>query len=108
MAEALLFDAAGKILELLASQIFYEIGSAYGVPDEIGKLRATVETIHAVLLDAEQRHSRHNRAATGWLQMLKDAVCSADYLLDNFSTEFLRQKTMTGSIVAKEVRNFFS
>lgn len=53
MAEALPFDAAGKILELLASQIFYEIGSAYGVPDEIGKLRATVETIHAVLLDAE-------------------------------------------------------
>ncbi|KAK9204542.1 hypothetical protein WN943_014804 [Citrus x changshan-huyou] len=95
IAEALLFDAAGKILELLASQIFYEIGSAYGVPDEIGKLRATVETIHV-------RHSRHNRAATGWLQMLKDAVCSADYLLDNFSTEFLRQKTMTGSIVAKE------
>lgn len=53
MAEALLFDAAEKILKMLASQIFCEIGLAYGIQDEISKLRATVETIHTVLLDAE-------------------------------------------------------
>lgn len=49
-----------------------------------------------------------NSSTAGWLQWLKDAVYRTADLLDDFSTEFLWQKTMTGNIVAKEVRNFFS
>lgn len=108
MAEGLLFDTVGKILEVLASQIFHEIGLAYGVQDDISNLRDTVDTIQAVLLDAEDKHSRKDHAVTIWLRRLKDAVYAAEDLLDDFSTEFLRRKLMSGSRVTKEVLLFFS
>ena len=43
-----------------------------------------------------------------WLEMLKEAIYDADDLLDEFSTDMLRQQVMTGNSVTKEVRHFFS
>ncbi|XP_031285409.1 putative disease resistance protein RGA3 [Pistacia vera] len=108
MAEGVAFDIAGKLLNLLGSRVFHDIELAFGVRNEIRKLGDTVETIEAVLLDAEEQHIKKNHQVTVWLRRLKDAFYDADDLLDDFSTEVLKREDMTGNKMAKEVRIFFS
>ncbi|XP_065870671.1 putative disease resistance protein RGA3 isoform X2 [Euphorbia lathyris] len=49
-----------------------------------------------------------NRQVKNWLGMLSEAMYDADDLLDEFSTEALRQQVMGGSKTTKKVRLFFS
>jgi hypothetical protein len=107
MAEGLLFGVAQTMIENLGSQIFKEIGSLWGVKDEFEKIKNTVSTIRAVLLDAAEQQS-HNHQVRDWLEKLKDAVYDADDLLGEFSTEAMRRSTVSGNKIAKEVRTFFS
>ncbi|XP_031252677.1 putative disease resistance protein RGA4 [Pistacia vera] len=102
MAEVVVFDAAWKLLDMLGSRVFQEIELASGVGNEIRKLKDTVETMKAVLLDAEEQHIRKNHRVTLWLRRLKDAFYDADDLLDDFALE-LKQREATN-----EVRLFFS
>lgn len=102
MADGLVFDAAWKLLELSGSRAFQEVELASGVGDEIRKLKDTVETIKAVLLDAEEQHNKKNHQVTLWLRRLKDAFYDADDLLDDFAG-VLKQQEATS-----EVRIFFS
>ncbi|XP_075646703.1 putative disease resistance protein RGA1 [Castanea sativa] len=107
MAEAILFRLAQKMIENLASQTFQEIGSLWGVKGELEKIKNTVSTIQAVLLDAAEKQS-HDHQVKDWLQKLNDAVYDADDLLSEFSTEAMRRRAVNGNIVTKEVRTFFS
>ena len=107
MAERALFDLAGKVINVLGSFIAQEVTLAFGVKTEIENLKSTVSTIQAVLLDAEKRSS-HSHQIKDWLSKLKDVLHDADNLLDDFSTEVLRQKVMSGNKMKKEVRIFFS
>jgi hypothetical protein len=107
MAEGILFGVAQKMIENLGSQIFKEIGSLWGVKDEFEKIKNTVSTIRAVLLDAAEQQS-HNHQVRDWLEKLRDAVYDADDLLGEFSTEAMRRSTVSGNKIAKEVRTFFS
>ncbi|GLT54740.1 hypothetical protein SLA2020_279150 [Shorea laevis] len=107
MAEAVLFDTAGSIIKSLGSPALQEIGLLWGYKDELEKLRDTVSTIQAVLLDAEEQQAK-NRAVKDWLGKLKDAMYEADDLLDDYSTELLRRQVMTQDKKAKQVRIFFS
>ncbi|KAF2319468.1 hypothetical protein GH714_016104 [Hevea brasiliensis] len=54
MAEAILFNIAGRIISKLASPALQETKLWWGVNEELEKLRRTVSTIQAVLLDAEE------------------------------------------------------
>ena len=107
MAEAILFGPARKMIENLGSQTFQEIGSLWGVKDELEKIKNTVSTVQAVLQDAAEQQS-HNHQAKDWLQKLNDAVYDADDLLSEFSTEATRRSMVSGNKVTKEVRTFFS
>ncbi|XP_042954996.1 putative disease resistance protein RGA3 [Carya illinoinensis] len=107
MAEAILFNVAAKIIESLGSKALEEIGLFWGVPDELKKLKNTVSTIQAVLLDAEEQ-SAVNREVREWLENLKDVFYDADDLLDGFSTDYLLREMMTRDKMAKKVRIFFS
>ena len=107
MAEALLFGVAQTMIENLDSQIFKEIGSLWDVKDEFEKIKNTVSTIRAVLLDAVEQQS-HNHQVRDWLEKLKDAVYDADDLLGEFSTEAMLRSTVSGNKIAKEVCTFFS
>ncbi|XP_050284760.1 putative disease resistance protein RGA4 isoform X2 [Quercus robur] len=107
MAEAILFGLAQKIIENLGSQTFQEIGSLWGVKDELEKIKNTVSTVQAVLQDAAEQQS-HNHQVKDWLQKLNDAVYDADDLLSEFSTEATRRSMVSGNKVTKEVRTFFS
>ena len=106
MAEGLLFGVAQTMIENLGSQIFQEIGSLWAVDDEFEKIKNTVSTIRAVLLDAAEQQS-HNHQVRDWLEKLKDAVYDADDLLGEFSTEAMRRSTVSGNKITKEVRTSF-
>uniref|UniRef100_A0A2N9GAM0 Rx N-terminal domain-containing protein n=1 Tax=Fagus sylvatica TaxID=28930 RepID=A0A2N9GAM0_FAGSY len=107
MALAIPFGLVQKIIERLGSTAFKEIGSIWGVKDELEKLKNSVSTIQAVLLDAEEQQDK-NHQVEDWLMKLRDAVYDADDLLSYFSTEELRRKVMGGDEMAKKVRTFFS
>ena len=94
MAEGVIFNIAEGIIKSLGSLALQEIGLLCGFKDEIQKLKDTVSTIKAVLLDAEEKQA-HNHAVKDWLQKLKDAMYDADDLLDDFSTQLIRQQVMT-------------
>ncbi|XP_065870256.1 putative disease resistance protein RGA3 [Euphorbia lathyris] len=107
MAESILSDIAVGLISKLGSLVLNEIGLWWGLKDELEKLRRTVSTIEAVLLDAEEK-SMENRQVKNWLGMLSEAMYDADDFLDEFSTEALRQQVMGGPKTAKKVRLFFS
>ncbi|KAK4592357.1 hypothetical protein RGQ29_016767 [Quercus rubra] len=93
MAEGALFGLAGKVLELLGSLVVQEVKLASGVKTEIENLKSRVSTIQAVLLDAEKQSS-HSHQIKDWLNVLHDA----DGLLEDISTQVLRQKVENEAI----------
>ncbi|XP_075641930.1 putative disease resistance protein RGA4 [Castanea sativa] len=106
MAEALIKVAEG-IIGQLAKPALQEIVLLWGVKGELDKLRNTVLSIKAVILDAEEKQAQ-NGAISDWLRKLTDVLYEADDLLDDFSTEVLQREVMTRNKKAKEVRIFFS
>jgi hypothetical protein len=107
MAEGVLFDLAGKVLEVAGSFALQEIKLASDVKADLDNLKSTVSIIKDVLLDAEKK-AYDSSAIKGWLERLKDVLLDADDLLDDFSTEALQRKVMTGNKMTNEVRIFFS
>uniref|UniRef100_A0A7N2N6Y6 Uncharacterized protein n=1 Tax=Quercus lobata TaxID=97700 RepID=A0A7N2N6Y6_QUELO len=108
MAEGVLFNLAGKVLEMLGPLTLQEINLAYGdVKAELENIKTTVSIIQAVLLDAEKQGS-HNNKVKDWLNKLRDVLLDAYDVLDDLSTEDSRYKMMTGNKMTKEVRIFFS
>ncbi|TQE13008.1 hypothetical protein C1H46_001383 [Malus baccata] len=107
MAEGVLFNVAGWIIERLAPLASQEIGLFWGARDEFQKLRETVAGFQAVLLDAEQKQA--NNEVKVWLQSVEDAVYEADDMLDEYNTENQLRQMMPGNTkLCKEVRLFFS
>ena len=107
MAQGVLFDLAGKVLEVLEPFVRQEIKLACGVKAEFENLKTTVSIIKYVLLDAEKK-THYSLAVKGWLEKLKDVLHDADDLLDDVATEALQGKVMTGNMTKKEVHIFFS
>ncbi|XP_070680444.1 disease resistance protein RGA2-like [Malus domestica] len=107
MAEGVLFNVAGGIIERLGPLASQEIGLIWGARDEFQKLKVTVAGFQAVLLDAEQKQA--NNEVKEWLQSVEEAVYEADDVLDEYNTENqLRQMMPGNSKLCKEVRLFFS
>ncbi|XP_048133559.1 putative disease resistance protein RGA3 [Rhodamnia argentea] len=115
MAEAVLFSLATNILKSLASEMA-ELGGSFasqqiqllcGAKDGLQSLRGTVQTIQAVLLDAEKKQW-HNNQVKLWLKRLKDVLYDVQDLLDDVATEDLRRKVTPGNEMSKAVRFFFS
>ncbi|KAF2319604.1 hypothetical protein GH714_017467 [Hevea brasiliensis] len=101
MAEGVLFDIAGEIIMKVGPQALQEIEVWWGVKDELQKLKGTVSRIRAVLLDAEKK-SALNEQVKVWLGKLQEIVYDADDLIDDFATEALQRRVMTGNRMTKE------
>ncbi|KAF2307868.1 hypothetical protein GH714_032776 [Hevea brasiliensis] len=102
MLESFLFNIAESVLGKLASPILEEISLAWNVNDDLEKLKSTLSTVKAVLLDAEEQQEK-NHELTIWLSKLKDACYDAEDIVDEFECEaLLRQSTDS------KVRRFFS
>ncbi|XP_045787893.1 disease resistance protein RGA2-like [Trifolium pratense] len=92
MAEQIPYAVAASLVNRLASAAFREFGRIYGVMDQLERLKSTVESIRAVLLDAEEKQQK-SYAVQIWIRRLKDDVLHpADNLLDEFVIEDMRHK----------------
>ncbi|KAG8391172.1 hypothetical protein BUALT_Bualt01G0160100 [Buddleja alternifolia] len=69
------------------------------------KLKIAYFTNAAMIADAEKKQY-DNPAIEIWLDMLKDAVCEAEDVLDELATEALRCKLKTNSSLRNLVTNF--
>ncbi|KAA8518017.1 hypothetical protein F0562_015502 [Nyssa sinensis] len=107
MAEQILFNFTEKILLKLASTALQQIGLAWGVTKELGKLEKTISTVRNVLLDAQEQQTG-NRAVREWLERLKDIVYDVDDLVDEFATEALQREVEIRGSKRREVRYFFT
>ncbi|XP_056169920.1 putative disease resistance protein RGA3 [Syzygium oleosum] len=115
MAEAVLFSLATAILKSIASEIAKPGGSFASqkiqllccAEGELQILEGAVQTIRAVLLDAEKQQW-HNNQVKLWLERLKDVLYDVQNLLDDVATEDLRRKVTSGNKILKALSVFFS
>ncbi|XP_034712124.1 putative disease resistance protein RGA3 [Vitis riparia] len=108
MAESFAFAIAESVLGKLGSTLIQEVGLAWGVKTELGELKDTLSTIHALLLDAEEKQAT-NLQISDWLGKLKLVLYDAEDVLDEFDYEALRQQVVaSGSSIRSKVRSFVS
>ncbi|PHT28148.1 hypothetical protein CQW23_32257 [Capsicum baccatum] len=75
----------------LGSLATEEVASIYGLRDELKNLSATVSSIQAVLIDAEEQQGSSN-LVRDWIKRLKKVFFEADDLLDDIATEVKHRK----------------
>uniref|UniRef100_A0A7N2LE79 Uncharacterized protein n=1 Tax=Quercus lobata TaxID=97700 RepID=A0A7N2LE79_QUELO len=107
MAQLVVFNLAGKVIELLSPLIREEIKLACCLKADLVNLKSTVSIIKDVLLDAEKQ-AHHRAVVKDWLEKLQDVLHDADDVLDDVATEALQRNVMAGNKMTKEVRIFFS
>ncbi|OVA16398.1 Leucine-rich repeat [Macleaya cordata] len=105
MATEVLVNVATEILKKLGTVIAREISLAWGVKDDLAKLRQTLEMISAVMTDAENRQINDN-AVRLWWRRLKDVAYNADDILDDFSNNQNMRREMCS--FKNKVCNFIS
>ncbi|XP_026445046.1 disease resistance protein RGA2-like [Papaver somniferum] len=103
--ERILMNGVTEILQKLVPVVAQEIGSAWGVKDELKKLQRTLEMILAVIADAERKQVT-DEAVRLWLRWLRDVVYDADDVMDEFSYETMRLRERNS--LKHKVRDFVS
>ncbi|KAK2966743.1 hypothetical protein RJ640_001067 [Escallonia rubra] len=83
-----------------------KIGLALGIKGELNKLKGTLSTVKAVLVDAEGLQET-KAVLSVWLEALKDVCYAIDDILDEYDVIDLQQKVNQRSIQSK-VRNILS
>ncbi|CAL1390789.1 unnamed protein product [Linum trigynum] len=102
------FAVAEAILKKLAPLAAEQAGLLWSLKSDFLKLKSTVSSIKAVLLDAEEQ-SGLNHQIRLWLDNLKQVLYDADDLLDDFSTEaLLKLRRNDGNRCLNEVCLFFT
>ncbi|XP_027347883.1 putative disease resistance protein RGA1 [Abrus precatorius] len=91
MAEQVPYGVAANFIHKLASASLHEFGQIYGVTNELEDLKNTIESIHAVLLDADEKQEQ-DYAVQIWIRRLKEVLLHADDLIDDLIVENMRQK----------------
>ncbi|KAJ4827677.1 hypothetical protein Tsubulata_050826 [Turnera subulata] len=105
MAEIVLTFALEETLKKVGLLAAEGIGLAWGFKEKLHKLNQSLESIRAVLHDAEEKQVKESSVKL-WLRKLRDIAYEADDVVDEFGYEVLRQKVETTPI--EKVRNFFS
>lgn len=105
MAETFVFSIAEQLLGKLSSAIFQELSLAWGLKDDLHRLQNTVSTVHAVLLDAQERQSSSHQLKD-WIGKLEDALYRAEDVLEELEIYALRYKVYGQNILGKVHREF--
>ncbi|KAM7260276.1 hypothetical protein ACFE04_016017 [Oxalis oulophora] len=82
-----------KLLGTLTKVAYDEISSAWDVKTDLQQLKATLLTIQAVLLDAEEQQA-HSRVLRDWLYKLKNVCYDIEDVLDLFEVETLTKQVI--------------
>ncbi|XP_002529624.3 putative disease resistance protein RGA1 [Ricinus communis] len=108
MAEIFMYNIAESVLKKLGSLAVQEVILAWGLEADCEKLEEVLSTIKAVLLDAEQKQVKNHRIQD-WLGKLRDVLCAAEDVLDDFECEALRRQVAANQgSTSRKVRGFFS
>ena len=107
MAESFAFNIADKLLGKATSLVVEQVCLAGGVYSELENIKATLSTVRAVLLDAEEQQV-NNHQLTHWLGKLKDCFYDAEDVLDEFEYDSLLRKVVNEGGIKRKVRHFFS
>ncbi|XP_075639509.1 putative disease resistance protein RGA1 [Castanea sativa] len=89
----LVYSIASNVIDKIGTYAFQEICSAGGISEDMKKLKRTMSTIQAVLLDAEEKQVK-NPGLIVWLGQLKDVFHDATDVLDEFECEALRRQVV--------------
>ncbi|XP_044497211.1 putative disease resistance protein RGA4 [Mangifera indica] len=90
MADAIVNLALEQLLQITTQNIGEEVRLVGNVENEVEKLRSNLEAIQTVLLDAEERQMKGDRAVRRWLDKLKDISYDIEDVLDEWNTEIMR------------------
>ncbi|XP_034689141.1 disease resistance protein RGA2-like [Vitis riparia] len=107
MAESFAFNIADKLLGKATSLVVEQVCLAGGVYSELENIKATLSTVRAVLLDAEEQQV-NNHQLTDWLGKLKDCFYDAEDVLDEFEYDSLQRVVVSEGGIKRKVRHFFS
>ncbi|OMO52054.1 Disease resistance protein [Corchorus capsularis] len=106
------FSIVENILEKVGSYAFNQIVSAWGLEDEVRKLKKTMEEIRAVLCDAEERQARNDEQGNLikiWLQEFKEIVHDIKDVFDDLEIQDRKMMMMEGCKgTVNKVRGFCS
>ncbi|KAI5337424.1 hypothetical protein L3X38_016695 [Prunus dulcis] len=91
MAEALISVLIEQLASIIQKQVQQEVRLVVGVEKEVAKLTGNFKTIEVVLNNAEERQVKEVDVRQ-WLERLKDVSYEMDDLLDEWSTEILKQQ----------------
>ncbi|KAL0414545.1 UNVERIFIED_CONTAM: Disease resistance protein RGA2 [Sesamum radiatum] len=91
MGEAIIGAAVEVLLEKLIAVATADMGSIFGVENELTRLKDSFTMIQAFLHDASKRHVEEE-SVTVWLKKLEDVAYEADNLLDEFNYQIIRRK----------------
>ncbi|KAJ4844097.1 hypothetical protein Tsubulata_006485 [Turnera subulata] len=105
MAEIVLTFALEETLKKVVLLAVGGVQLAWGFKAKLKKLKQSLESIRAVLCDAEDKQAE-KPFVKDWLQKIREVAYKVDDVLDEFGYEVLRQKVETTP--TKKVCNFFS
>ncbi|TYG87658.1 hypothetical protein ES288_A13G232900v1 [Gossypium darwinii] len=91
MAETFLFDIAEKVVKKIVGLTVDEVRLAFNVKADLKKLKDTMISIKAVLLDAE-RQQHQNKKLRLCMWKLRDIFYDAEDVIDDFKCEALRKQ----------------
>ncbi|KAI5337396.1 hypothetical protein L3X38_016667 [Prunus dulcis] len=91
MAEALISVLLEQLASIIQKQVEQEVTLVVGVEKEVAKLSHNFKAIQVVLEDAEERQVKELNVKY-WLDSLKDVSYEMDDVLDEWSTEILKQQ----------------
>ncbi|KAJ9707863.1 hypothetical protein PVL29_000102 [Vitis rotundifolia] len=107
MAESFAFNIADRLLGKATSLVVEQVCLAGVVYSELENLKATLSTVRAVLLDAEEQQV-NNHEITDWLGKLKDCFYDAEDVLDEFEYDSLQRVVVSEGGIKRKVHHFFS
>ncbi|XP_021808840.1 putative disease resistance protein RGA3 [Prunus avium] len=91
MAEALISLLIEQLASIIQNQVEQEVRLVVGIKKEVAKLSHNFKAIQVVLEDAEERQVKELNVKN-WLDSLKDVSYEMDDVLDEWSTEILKQQ----------------
>ncbi|KAM6592662.1 hypothetical protein CsatA_000365 [Cannabis sativa] len=104
----LAYTIAGNVLDKLGSLAYEEVSLAWGMKDDLNKLKLITLALQEVLPDAETKQEERPTLKT-WVVELKDTFHDAVDVLDEFECELLRRKVVKQyASFGRKVHRFFS
>ncbi|XP_030494429.2 putative disease resistance protein RGA3 [Cannabis sativa] len=104
----LAYTIAGNVLDKLGSLAYQEVSLAWGMKQDLDKLKLITLALQDVLLDAETKQE-NNPQLKNWLNHLKDVFHEAVDVLDEFECELLRRQVVKQyASFGRKVCRFFS